>query len=123
MFSMDSSGSFKNIEEFFRKASRNDIKSLLSGYGGKGVAALRLATPVEEGTTASSWSYKVSKTSTGWMIQWNNSHVVHGVSIAVILQLGHGTNRGGYVKGRDYINPAMRPIFDQIATSAWREIA
>lgn len=107
-----SSGDFKNLERFLKNASRRNYRRLLEEYGRKGVDALSMATPVDSGITASSWSYDISETSNGLEINWNNSNVNDGVNIAIILQYGHGTGTGGYVQGRDYINPALQSVFD-----------
>lgn len=107
-----SSGDFKNLERFLKNASRRNYRRLLEEYGRKGVDALSMATPVDSGRTAESWSYDVSETSNGLEINWSNSNVNDGVNIAIILQYGHGTGTGGYVQGRDYINPALQSVFD-----------
>lgn len=95
---------------------------ILSKYGEMGVLALSRATPEDSGETARSWSYEIEKTGSGYSLVWKNSHVNKGVPIAIILQYGHGTRNGGYVQGRDYINPALRPIFDGIAADSWKEM-
>ena len=122
VISFSSSGSFSNTEKFLKAMSKHDIMHALEAYGRRGVAALRSATPVESGLTAELWSYEVEKSGTGYSITWSNTHSVSGVNVAVILQYGHGTGTGGYVAGRDYINPAIRPIFDQIADDVWKEV-
>ena len=122
IISFSSSGSFGNTEKFLKAMSAGDILRSLDQYGRRGVDALRSATPVESGLTAELWSYEVEKSRTGYSITWSNTHSVSGVNIAVILQYGHGTGTGGYVSGRDYINPAIRPIFDQIADDVWKEV-
>ena len=94
----------------------------LDKYGQEGVAALASATPVDSGLTASSWYYEITHTKDSSTITFLNSHVNDGVPIAIILQHGHGTGTGGWVEGRDYINPAIQPIFDKIANNAWREV-
>ena len=91
-------------------------------YGEKGVSALASATPVDTGKTAESWQYKIEQTKGSIRIYWTNTNVNNGVPIAIIIQTGHGTGTGGYVQGRDYINPAIRPIFDNIANDVWRDI-
>lgn len=96
--------------------------SILHRYGQEGVAHLAANTPKDTGETAASWSYEVKRTSRSMSIIWTNSNIVSGVPIAVILQYGHGTRNGGYVSGRDYINPAMRQVFDQLADDVWREV-
>lgn len=109
---VSASGDFKNLERFLKNASRRNYRRLLEEYGRKGVDALSMATPVDSGITASSWTYDISETSNGFEINWNNSNVNDGVNIAIILQYGHGTGTGGYVQGRDYINPALQSVFD-----------
>ena len=109
---VSASGDFKNLERFLKNASRRNYRRLLEDYGRKGVDALSMATPVDSGITASSWSYDISETSNGFEINWNNSNANDGVNIAIILQYGHGTGTGGYVQGRDYINPALQSVFD-----------
>ena len=116
-------GNFRKTEQFLKKMSNRDYIQILEKYGREGVNALASATPVDSGETASSWSYKISTTRSGYIISWHNSHIVNGVPIAVILQYGHGTGTGGYVQGRDYINPALQPIFDKISHEAWREVS
>lgn len=115
-------GDFKKTEKFFRKISKGDFFQALDAFGRKGVEALASATPVNSGKTADSWDYEIHRSSGQISIYWTNSNVNDGVNIAIILQYGHGTRNGGYVQGRDYINPAIRPIFDKIADDAWREI-
>ena len=97
-------------------------REILETYGRAGVTALASATPVDSGETAAAWGYEIVQTSGGYSIFWTNSHINKGVNIAVILQYGHGTGTGGYVKGIDYINPALRPVFEQLADAAWREV-
>lgn len=109
---VSASGDFKNLERFLKNAGSRNYRRLLEECGRKGVDALSMATPVDSGMTASSWSYDISETSNGFEINWNNSNVNDGVNIAIILQYGHGTGTGGYVQGRDYINPALQSVFD-----------
>lgn len=111
---IEATGSFANTQRFLRRLSQQDIFKILDKYGPAGVAALSAATPNETGETASSWSYEIKQSRGSHEIVWKNSHIVHGVNIALILQFGHGTGTGGYVQGRDYINPAMRDIFAAI---------
>lgn len=115
-------GNFKKTDRFLDKMKRNDYLKVLNKYGQIGVQALSNATPVDSGTTAESWNFEVKTNRTGATIYWTNSNINRGVNIAVILQYGHGTGTGGYVQGRDYINPAMRPVFDKIANEAWKEV-
>lgn len=117
-------GDFRHAEVFFNKAkNRTAVVEILRRYGQKGVDALSADTPKDTGETASLWSYEVVRTGAGYSLFWNNASINDGVNIAVILQYGHGTGTGGYVRGVDYINPAIRPIFDQIAEEAWKEVA
>ena len=122
LISFRDKGNFSKIEKFFNSLLKPNYKSVLSKYGEQGVAALRSATPVDSGKTAYSWSYEIIQNGSEIKLQFNNSNVVDGVNIAVILQYGHGTRTGGYVSGRDYINPAIRPVFDSIAQEAWKEV-
>lgn len=98
------------------------IFSTLERFGQAGVAALRAATPIESGETANAWAYDVIQDKGSWSIVWQNNHVVDGRQIAVLLQYGHGTRTGGYVPGQDYINPALAPIFDQMAAEGWKVV-
>lgn len=115
-------GNFSKTTRFLSGAKRANYASILDKYGREGVAALASATPVDSGTTASSWYYEISTSNGSTTISFCNSNVNKGVPIAVILQYGHGTGTGGWVQGRDYINPAIQPIFDKIANEAWREV-
>nr|UVY31413.1 MAG: Minor capsid protein [Bacteriophage sp.] len=115
-------GDFRRTSDFLKRANRLNLDVILNQYGQEGVEALRAATPKDTGTTANSWSYVVHKGTGSITITWSNSNIVDGVPIAVILQYGHGTRNGGYVQGTDYINPAMKPIFDKIAQRAWEEV-
>lgn len=121
-FSFESKGDFKRTERFLRTMSDNGIFRRLEGLGKQGVKALESATPVDSSETATSWSYKVKSSKGSHSITWFNGHVVNGVPIAIILQYGHGTGTGGYVQGRDYINPAMKPVFDKIADDVWKAV-
>lgn len=122
MLVFKSKGSFEKAKGFFKKASDKRIYRSLNKYGEEGVAALAAATPVDTGKTASSWSYEIRQTQYSTSIVWKNSNIVDGVPIAIILQYGHGTATGGYVQGVDYINPALRPIFERIADTIWKEV-
>lgn len=117
-----SKGNFNRMERFLNKMKRQNYLNILDKYGQLGVEALAANTPKDSGKTASSWYYEIQRDSDKTTISWLNSNVNKGVVIAVILQYGHGTGTGGYVEGRDYINPAMRPIFDSIAEDAWKEV-
>ena len=115
-------GNFNNTERFLKGATKIDYRRILENYGREGVNALASATPVDSGLTANSWDYEIFIGKGSYSISWTNSNVRDGVPIAIILQYGHGTGTGGYVQGRDYINPAIKPIFDKIAKSVWREV-
>lgn len=115
-------GDFNRTRKFLKKNSKMDLNSILNKYGQKGVEALSQNTPKDTGKTAASWSYKTEKTDDGAVIYWANSNRNNGVPIALILQYGHGTGTGGYVQGIDYINPALKPIFDELAENAWKEV-
>lgn len=115
-------GNFKKTRKFLKRCSNLQLDDLLNQYGKEGVEALARATPKDTGKTAASWNYAVHKSDGRITITWSNSNIVDGVPIAVILQYGHGTRNGGYVEGVDYINPAIRPIFERIAQRAWGEV-
>lgn len=121
MFSFNSKGSFDNTERMLRRAIASDY-SFLSKYAQEGVDALSAATPKNSGKTAASWYYKIVPLTNGVKIDYCNSNINQRVNIAIILQYGHGTGTGGYVQGRDYINPAVQPVFDKIAEEAWKEV-
>lgn len=116
------SGGFTKTERFLNRMKRREYLNVLDEFGRDGVQALRNATPVDSGATAEAWDYEIKRTRDCTEIVWTNSNINDGVPIAVILQYGHGTGTGGYVQGRDYINPAIRPIFDKIAEKAWKVV-
>ena len=115
-------GDFSKLTRFLERAKEAVHLGDLDKYGREGVAALASATPVESGLTANSWYYEITNKNGSAAITFYNSNVNEGVPIAVILQYGHGTGTGGWVQGRDYINPAIQPIFDRIANEAWKEV-
>jgi hypothetical protein len=115
-------GDFKKTEKFLKALSDADLFKRLEQFGSVGVAALSSATPRESGATAASWGYKVTNSGSRWTIVFTNSHIVGGAPLAILLQYGHGTGTGGYVQGRDYINPAIAPVFDKIADEAWKAV-
>ena len=119
--SIGGKGDFSKTLNYFKRVKEAARIRILEKYGEKGVAALASATPVRTGLTASSWYYRVERSGNRVSLIFLNSHLNKGVNIAVILQLGHGTGTGGWVEGRDYINPAIRPIFDEIVEKAWKE--
>lgn len=122
MIKITSKGDFSKTFNFLERAKEVLHVSDLDKYGKQGVEALRLATPVDTGKTANSWSYSIEREKNAVSIVWNNTNVKNGVNIAVLIQYGHGTGTGGYVYGRDYINPAIQPIFDDIANNLWKEV-
>lgn len=115
-------GDFSKTDRFLKYAIKSEYTKILEKYGNDGVKALAQATPIDSGQTANSWNYTIKRYKGGASITWTNSNVVDGVPIAILLQYGHGTGNGGYVEGRDYINPALKPIFDKIANDAWKEV-
>ena len=122
MIQIRQKGDFKKLTSFLEKAKEGLDIGVLDKYGRKGVSALSSATPVDTGLTASSWFYKIENKNGVAKIEFHNSNVQNGVPIAVILQYGHGTRNGGYVVGIDYINPALQPVFDELAQNAWKEV-
>ena len=122
MISFRQKGDFSKLNRYFERVKEAARVSVLDKYGQAGVAALSSATPVDSGETANSWFYEIEHTSTSATITFCNSHINKGVPIAIILQYGHGTGTGGWVEGRDYINPAIQPIFDKITSEAWEEV-
>lgn len=116
-------GDFNKTERFLKKAEKFDLRGKLSKYGEKGISALQTATPKDSGLTASSWEYEIDITGDGVTINWLNTNNADGwFNVAAGLQFGHGTGTGGWVEGIDYINPALRPVFDEIAEEIWREV-
>lgn len=123
MLRIKSKGNFKNTERFLNKAKDFDPMIILQKYGEIGVEELAKATPVDSGLTAGSWYYEIEKSKDSYILSWCNSNVVQGLNIALIIQYGHGTQSGTYVQGIDYINSALRDIFDEIAVSVWKEVS
>lgn len=123
MISIRCSGQYDKTKSFLNKMTKIvESESILNKYGQLGVNALRSATPVDTGLTSSSWQYKVDKKNGGYVLSWYNTHTINNVNVAIIIQYGHGTRNGGWVEGRDYINPAIQPIFDQMVDSIWKEV-
>lgn len=122
MITFEARGDFKRTEKFLQKMGRKDIFKSLENYGREGVNALASATPSESGQTAASWGYEVHSDGKSYSISWTNHNVNGGIPIVILLQYGHGTGTGGYVSGRDFINPAVKPIFDKIAENVWKEV-
>jgi hypothetical protein len=122
MISITSSGSFKNTEAFLNRVSRGDIYRSIVAGAEAGVRALADATPLDSGLASDSWDYEIERSGKAVTIKWTNNDVENGFPVAIMLQLGYGTGTGGYVQGRDYINPAMKPIFDKIADDVWKAV-
>lgn len=122
LITFSGTGDFSKTNSYFEKMLNVFHLGFLDKYGREGVAALSAATPVDSGLTASSWSYEIERSGDVVTINFLNSNINKGVPIAIILQLGHGTGTGGYVEGRDYINPAIQPVFEKLAEEAWKEV-
>ncbi|MCM1363387.1 MAG: HK97 gp10 family phage protein [Ruminococcus sp.] len=122
MITFKQKGDFSKLSSFLERAKEVVKIGDLDRYGKEGVEALAAATPVDSGLTARSWYYEIERKNGSVSITFKNSNVNKGVPIAIILQYGHGTGTGGWVEGRDYINPAIQPIFDKLAEEAWREV-
>lgn len=122
MITFKQNGNFSNLSITLKRMKRFMDNISLEKYGEEGVTALASATPVDTGLTANSWNYKIEQTKNSVSITFYNTNIQNGVPIAIILQYGHGTRNGGWVEGRDYINPAIQPIFDRIANEAWKEV-
>lgn len=120
---MKQSGSLKNFEGFLYKNRKRRLYQLLNEYGKQGVELLRDATPVDTGKTATGWDYEIEVSSQGVSLYWINNNVNEGVPIAILIQYGHATRSGSYVQGVDYINPALRPLFESMATKLWKEVS
>jgi hypothetical protein len=121
-FSITSTGDWSKTSTYLAKMSKLDISKELAAYGQLGVYALAAATPKRSGKTASSWYSRVSRSGNTWFISWYNSNVHEGVPIAILIQYGHGTSQGAYIQGIDYINPAIRPVFDMIVENVWKVV-
>lgn len=122
MITIKQQGDFSNLNKFLEKAKEVAKLGDLDKYGRQGVQLLASVTPKDTDLTANSWSYKIERSEGKVSLIFLNSNIQNGVPIAIILQLGHGTRNGGYVQGRDYINPAIQPLFDKIANDAWKEV-
>lgn len=122
MITFTQTGDFNKTEEYLSRLSKGDLSEVLNRYGSVGLNALSNATPVDSGLTSESWYYDIESRRGYYSIRWHNRNQVNGLPIAVLIQYGHGTRNGGYVQGRDYIMPAIRPIFDQIAAEVWKEV-
>lgn len=122
MISFESRGTFKKTFDFFDKMTGGDVYRALERYAQQGVDALVSATPVDSFLTASAWDYEIKRVRGGATISWINTNLVSGVPVVILLQYGHGTRNGGYVQGRDFINPALKPVFDKIADGVWKVV-
>lgn len=124
MITFESSGSFKNMEGFLQRALLSDRKvmGVLHEIGKEGVAALSAATPMETGLAKSSWGYEVEHKGSGYTVYWTNSDIENGFPVVIMIQYGHGTGTGGYVKGQDFINPALKPVFDNLSRKMWKAV-
>jgi len=123
MLEIRAEGSTSQTEAWLKRITGSkSIRSVAESLAQRGVEALRAATPIDSGLTASQWTYEVVEDATGVSIYWKNTNVINGFNVAIGLQYGHGTGNGGWIEGYDYINPAMRPIFDQIADTVWKEV-
>lgn len=118
----ETTGDFRNMERFLQAAQKIDIRGILESCGQEGVSALGSATPMETGLAAHSWAYRVTGGGNQWSLEWYNTDIENGYNVIIGIQYGHGTGTGGYVQGRDFINPAIRPVFDQIADRFWKAV-
>lgn len=119
---IESRGSFQKTDKFLRAMKRKEIYASLTKYAKEGADALAANTPVDDGETAQSWTYTVTRTGKFYGITWYNHHVVSGVPVVILLQYGHATKNGGFVQGRDFINPVIKPLFDRIADDVWKAV-
>lgn len=122
LFGLKSKGSFGNMDRFLKAIKENDIYDALESYARQGVAALESATPRATGVTANSWDYRVDYDKGVATVAWTNSNIVAGTPLVILLQYGHGTGTGGYVEGRDFINPSLAPVFDKLADDVWKAV-
>lgn len=122
MITIRHSGDFDKTMKFLETMKKKDATAILNRYGEQGVSLLSAATPKKTGKTAASWSYDVSRSNGRYVLSWNNSNINDGVNVALIIQYGHGTKRGTYVKGIDYINPVLEKVFKEMADELWKEV-
>lgn len=122
IISVKVSGSFDKTEKYLTKLQEAKYFEIMEKYGSRGVGLLSVSTPVDQGTTARSWTYEVRRSSGHFTIVWRNTHITNGFPVAVMIQYGHGTRNGGYVTGRDYINPAIKPLFNEMISELEREV-
>lgn len=122
IISFSQKGDFSKLTKYLKEVKSTSIRTALEKYGKEGVTALASATPVDTGKTASSWKYEVIINRDSARVVWSNTNIQNGVPVAILIRYGHATRNGGFVQGRNYIRPAIRPIFDKIANEAWREV-
>lgn len=122
MISLSSKGSFEKTDAFMQRMKRSEIFTSLEGYGREGVAALANATPKDSGLTASSWTYEIVQKLGRHALIFHNTNMISGRPVAILIQYGHATGTGGYVQGRDFINPVIMPLFDRIANDVWKAV-
>lgn len=122
MISFTVTGSSSKLEDYLKRVSRVNIPSVLDSCGQMGVSALSSATPIDTGLAAHSWTYEVSGSGGSYEISWINTDTENGFPVVIMLQYGHGTGTGGYVQGRDFINPAIEPVFKAIADKVWKAV-
>lgn len=122
MIEIDSKGSFDKTFKFLKAVSSGDQFKALEGFGQRGVDALSSATPVDKGLTASSWRFRIIHGRGKYTIEWFNTNIVSGIPVVILIQYGHATGTGGWVEGRDFINPAIQPLFDQLANDVWEQV-
>lgn len=122
MITIESKGSFRNTENFLNTMSGDSIYAQLEFFAQNGVFALKDSTPKDSGNTAEGWSYAIDREGKATTISWSNDRLVDGVPVVILLQYGHATGTGGFVQGTDFINPSIRPIFDEIAENVWKAV-
>lgn len=122
MISFKQTGDFSKTIDYFMNLLKNDPLYVLETCARQGVIALAEATPKDTGLTADSWDYNIIKTDNGYKVEWTNSNIVKGIPVAILIEYGHGTRGGAYVQANDFINPALAPIFEQIAEIIWEEV-
>lgn len=121
-FVITSKGDYRKLTKYLNTKHDSRIESIMRKYGEKGVSALSRATPVRTGLTARSWHYKIERRNNGYSLSWYNSNVIGTTPVVILIQYGHGTGTGGYVRGIDFINPALKPIFESIGDELWKEV-
>lgn len=115
-------GSFDNLEKFLKKSKDKNYRPILEKYAREGVEILKANTPKDTGETAQAWGFEISIKKTGFSIHWTNDNIVDGVPVVILLQYGHATRSGSFIQGKDFINQAMKPLFDKISENIWKEV-